>query len=310
MARSWPARVAKCLARERQTFAGELLRSGRSTSGRGCGASASSRSIGSCSTAAPRPSPGMRSKSWSKAADEAGLTDGAPSAAKNPSDLRRRDVKAQLGQASRPRGACSRSTTLREELEKPFRETRLLLAATDRAQGRSGRRRNGPRAAGARLEQHLHAADHQSHRNALDRRAHRHRRQGVRPGPGYDRPRLQGDRSGAEADQRRPRRASPRRSWARATCKSTSTASRRPATASRSKTFRTRSKWPWPAGPSRSPSKSAIAFRSAFATPAPTARTKRAFGGCWSAPAAWRQRRRRRRSVAAADALRAPAKCD
>ena len=46
------------------------------------------------------------------------------------------------------------------------------------------------------------------------------------PDLGHDRSGLQGYRSGAEADQRRPRRRSPRRSWARAICRSTSTAKR------------------------------------------------------------------------------------
>ena len=37
---------------------------------------------------------------------------------------------------------------------------------------------------------------------------------------------------------------------------------------------------PWAAGSSRTPSRSAIVSRCAFAMPAPAARTRRAFGGC------------------------------
>ncbi len=91
----------------------------------------------------------------------------------------------------RRHGVCSRSTRCATDLDAAFRGSRLLLAAASRAQGRPGRRRNGTCPASARLEQHLHAADHQSHRNALDRRPHRHRRQGVWRRSGHDRPSVQ-----------------------------------------------------------------------------------------------------------------------
>ncbi len=47
-----------------------------------------------------------------------------------------------------------------------------------------------------------------------------------------------------------------------------------------SKTFKMKLKWRWPAGPSRTPSKNEIAFRCAFAMPAPIATTRTAFAGC------------------------------
>ena len=51
---------------------------------------------------------------------------------------------------------------IREDLEKPFRDKCILLAQAIWPERRFGRRRNGPRAPSARLEQHLYAADHQS----------------------------------------------------------------------------------------------------------------------------------------------------
>ena len=114
----------------------------------------------------------------------------------------------------------------------------------------------------------------------------RHRRQGVRPRPGYHRPRLQGDRAGAQAHQRAPATWWPSRSWARATWRSTSTARRRPATASASTTSRTRSRWPWAA---RSITQT-VEGRDRFPVRAPlcprlTARTRRRSSACWSAAA-------------------------
>ena len=92
------------------------------------------------------------------------------------------------------------------ELAKAAGGAGLSLAAADRPQRGPGRRRDGPRAASARLGQYLHSADHQPHRDAFDWCADGYRCEGVRRRPGDDRPSVQGDRSGAQADQWRPRR--------------------------------------------------------------------------------------------------------
>ena len=98
---------------------------------------------------------------------------------------------------------------------------------------------NGQRGAHARLGQYLDAADHQSHRHAGHRRADHDRREGLRQRPGPDPGGVRPGRRGAAADSRRGGRVSRPESAARATWKSRSTATGRPATASTSATFRT-----------------------------------------------------------------------
>ena len=163
------------------------------------------RSTGNCSTAASRRSPGTPWKNWSRRPSSRRCSPKRRAAAK-PSDSPTAALEVATRQDCRREPPSSRSSRCARNWKSRSQSSVFFWPRQTGPEGRSGRRRDGPRAASARLEQHLHAADHQPHRDALDRRAHRHRRQSVRPGPGHDRPRLQGDRSGAQADQRRPRR--------------------------------------------------------------------------------------------------------
>ena len=99
--------------------------------------------------------------------------------------------------------------------------------------------------AGARLGEHLDAADHQPDRHARHRRADADRRQGLRRDLDEIQDVSQEIAAGPPRGPRGGRTSSPTRSSARATSRSTSTARRRPGTASRSATSRTwsRSRW-------------------------------------------------------------------
>ena len=130
-------------ARERKTFAGEVLRRGRSTSGRACGASGSSRSTGSCSTAAPKRSPGTPWKKWPRRREDVGLLARRRARRRDAERFAAAAVNAQLGQAGRRRRPSSRLSRCARSWKSRFATSVFLLAAADRAQGRPGGRRNG-----------------------------------------------------------------------------------------------------------------------------------------------------------------------
>ena len=162
-----------------------------SASARSTGASGSRKSTGNCSTAASRLITWYAMEELAKAATAQALVAECRMRSRIRT-LRRGDRPAPTRARLRPRGQSSRFSHAAGRAGKTVRATRSSSGRGRPAQRRSRRRRNGTRAAGARLEQHLHAADHQPHRHALDRRADRHRREGLRPRPGHDRPRLQG----------------------------------------------------------------------------------------------------------------------
>ena len=112
------------------------------------------------------------------------------------------------------------------ELVEPFRN-RVFLCGRDK-RGRSGDLVDDEMSrvsASAGLEQHFYSADHQPHRNALDRSAHRHRRENFRDRFGNDRRRRANKMEAALKPIHGARDTlSPRRSWGRDICKSTSTA--------------------------------------------------------------------------------------
>ena len=191
-----------------KTFAGEVLQAVQRTGAWPCGRSSSTRSsTGSCSTAASRRSPGRRwRKSAKSAAGPAVCWRPRRTATTAPASSRRPPRRPQLGKEGRDERPPSRHSSPCGRSWRSRSPTSLFLWRRDRrAEGRPAPG-DGLGRAGARLEQHLDAADRQPHRHALDRRAHADRRQGVRPRPGDHRPRVQGDRAGAQADRRRPRR--------------------------------------------------------------------------------------------------------